>query len=85
MSLDGIKFSVFTGLPIMVSKYCLYKFSFCDVAPYWGHKNTRHSVDNVLDELDFLDFEKGLHKVSFLNELFNRKGLGSFLVKLAPL
>lgn len=80
---DDIRLSDYTGFPIMASRGCPYKCTFCDVAPSWGRRNTRRSIDHVLDELDFLYFEKGLRKISFVDDLFiiNRKWVKEFCKK----
>jgi len=77
---DAINLRSYNGFPIMASRGCPFKCSFCDVAPSWGRRNTRRSVEHVLDELDYLYHEKGIRKISFVDDLFivNRKWVIDF-------
>ncbi|WP_422353984.1 B12-binding domain-containing radical SAM protein [Roseivirga pacifica] len=83
LSLNNIDLAAYTGYPVMSSRGCPYKCSFCDVAPSWGRRNTRRSVDHVLDELDYLYYKVGLRDIAFVDDLFiiNRKWVEEFCEK----
>lgn len=70
MDLSEIDLDDYGGFPVMSSRGCPFKCSFCDVAPSWGRKNTRRSVEHVLDELDYLYEHVGIRSVAFVDDLF---------------
>ncbi len=80
LDLEAIDLSDYGGFPVMSSRGCPFKCSFCDVAPSWGRKNTRRSVEHVLDELDYLYEKVGIEEVAFVDDLFiiNRKWVEEF-------
>jgi anaerobic magnesium-protoporphyrin IX monomethyl ester cyclase len=77
---DAFSLKDYGGFPIMASRGCPFKCSFCDVAPSWGRRNTRRTIEHVIDELDFLYYEKGLRNISFVDDLFivNQKWTEAF-------
>jgi anaerobic magnesium-protoporphyrin IX monomethyl ester cyclase len=58
------------GVGIMASRGCPFGCTFCDVAPAWGRKNTRRSIDHVLDEMQILRDDLGIHDIGFADDLF---------------
>jgi len=48
---SGLAFSGAMGVPIISSRGCPFKCSFCASAAFWGHKYRVRSVDNVLAEV----------------------------------
>lgn len=58
------------GVGIMASRGCPFSCTFCDVAPAWGRKNTRRTIDHVLDEMQILSDDLGIQDVGFADDLF---------------
>jgi anaerobic magnesium-protoporphyrin IX monomethyl ester cyclase len=55
---------------IVFSRGCPYGCTFCDVAPMWGHRNCRRSVESVIEEMRFLRERYGKTEFEFTDETF---------------
>ena len=52
------------------SRGCPFGCTFCDVAPFWGHRHRVRSVGNVIEEIKLLKQAYGQDTITFYDELF---------------
>ena len=76
----GISIDHYHNIEIMAARGCPLKCAFCDVSPAWGRRNTRRSIDHVLDEMEELQDRYGITEIGFADDLFtlNRKWVRAF-------
>ncbi len=68
---DRVNLSDYTNISIITGRGCPFKCAFCDVGPLWGNKAFFRSIDNVMEELDFLKSKYNLNSVHIGDDTFD--------------
>ncbi|MHA2251432.1 MAG: B12-binding domain-containing radical SAM protein [Candidatus Kariarchaeaceae archaeon] len=55
---------------IITSRGCIYKCSFCAVAPLWKRKNRTRSISAIIDEIKYLNKEYNIRHFSIEDDTF---------------
>ncbi len=81
---DKLNFAGYQMVGMTSSRGCPFRCTFCDVAPFWGHRFRARSVENIIEEIKLLKYEYGQNAITFYDELFtfNRKRVLEFCRKL---
>lgn len=69
-SFDEVNLSEYKNFPIMSSRGCPLKCSFCDVSPSWGRKNTHRSPLSVANEIKASVEKYNIKEFGFVDDLF---------------
>ncbi len=67
---DLVNFSDYRYVPMIASRGCPFRCTFCDVAPAWGRLHRCRSPENLLSEMAALAREHGVTKIGFVDDLF---------------
>jgi len=55
---------------IYSSRGCMYRCTFCDVAPFWGQTHRVRRVEDVADEIQFLEEVYGRRTFDIMDDIF---------------
>ena len=67
---ERIDLSAYRLVDIQYGRGCPYPCTFCDIAPYWGRKNTQRSMPHFLEELQALVQGHGAKDVFIVDDTF---------------
>ena len=67
---EEINLNDFPAFGLMASRGCPYPCTFCSVAPAWDRISNRRSIDNVIEEMIFLNEATGNRNFLFQDEFF---------------
>jgi len=83
-SYDKISINDYMVNSIAASRGCYFPCTFCDTSQFWTSNVVSRSVDNVIDELKFLNDAYGLKSFEFVDNTFvrDRKWLIEFCDKV---
>lgn len=65
-----IDFSQYDIPNIMYSRGCPFHCTFCDIAPYWGRRNSKKSLSYFLEEIRILREEYHQKKLAIVDDTF---------------
>jgi radical SAM superfamily enzyme YgiQ (UPF0313 family) len=67
---DKIDFSDYLVPNIMYSRGCPFLCGFCDIAPYWGRKNSKRSLSNFIEEIRILSDRYNQKRIAIVDDTF---------------
>lgn len=68
--IDGMRLGDLRYAPIVASRGCFGRCTFCNAWAHWGLKIRRRSAENVADELEMLNARHGVRLISFNDNCF---------------
>lgn len=68
--IDGMRLGDLRYAPIVASRGCFGRCTFCNSWTHWGLKIRRRSAESVVDELEMLNVRHGVRLISFNDNCF---------------
>ncbi len=76
MSIESFRRQGEILFPILSSRGCVYWCDFCSAVRMFGRKYRTRSVENVLDEIEFMRKKYGADRFTFYDDLLSETSLG---------
>ncbi len=68
--IDGLRLGDLKYAPMIASRGCFGRCTFCNAYKHWGLKIRRRSAENVVDEMEMLNAKYGVSLISFNDNCF---------------
>lgn len=81
---DKIDFEDYSVISLITSRGCPYRCSFCDVAPFWGRRNCKRDLENIIAEMRLLAWKYKQKRIEIVDDTFtiDKKRVLAFCKKL---